>query len=152
MPTERCLEDGLGPDIFDCSGFILRVLSDVADLDLGELAQQYRHVRDMWQDSAENPLFCRISSATPTNLAAGGLLVTARRYTIGGQYRAIPGHIGIVTEGGEAPSFIHASAESGLVEERSLNRPGRRQLAETMVGCLAFVGQDVLQGSLSVQH
>lgn len=69
----------------------------------------------MWQASQEDGLF------TPAAISEGSLLVTARRYDIGGESRVVPGHIGVVTYAqGDDIRFVHASAPAGLVEERPL--------------------------------
>lgn len=73
-----------------------------------------RHVREIWTAAQNNK-----EPFAFGELAVGSLIVTARTYTLGNERVKIPGHIGIITDA-KYPSFIHASAKAGKVEERPL--------------------------------
>jgi hypothetical protein len=111
-PSEKCYADGLGPDVFDCSGFIVRTICDVTGLDIAK--RGLRHVRDMWEAAQAGEY-----SLTTTTCAPGSIIVTERVYDFGRR----PGHIGIITSlATELPTFIHASPSAARVEERPLLR------------------------------
>jgi len=85
-----------------------------------------RHVREMWESAAKEKHPFLLGE-----FAVGNLLVTARTYSINGELTAIAGHVGIITNV-DVPSFIHASAEAGRVEERPL------RTLSTVLGCIAI--------------
>jgi|GEM_PF-1405522 len=131
-PGDRCFDSGLGPDVFDCSGFILRVICDVTGQDVRDLAN-VRHVRDMWRAAGEagNAMFQVADLAT---LVPGNLVVTRRIYDVDGEVVEMPGHIGIVTDASvEPPRFIHASTfnREGQVKERQM------LTSATIIGAIA---------------
>jgi hypothetical protein len=105
---------------------VLRAISEVVDVDVLDLAQRTRHVRDIWQATT--------TAAEPFNvaeLAVGRLLVAKRQYAIHGEPTVVPGHVGIITALGDMPTFIHASPVTGRVEERPLKR------LSTIIGSIA---------------
>lgn len=71
-----------------------------------------RHVRDLWQAATKKEHGLAICAP-----ALGGLLVTKRTYTIAGQDRIVPGHIGFVSAIKENLHFLHANPKAGRVEE-----------------------------------
>lgn len=126
-PSEQCRVVGTGPAVFDCSGFVLRAISDATGSPIDELAANTRHVRDIWQSAqAEDPFF------NVGELAVGSLLITERRYSFDGLIFTIPGHVGIISVLGDLPSFIHANPQAGMVEERPL------RALDTVLGCVAI--------------
>lgn len=91
------------------------MLSEVTGGPLDKVSAETRHVREMWEaSSTDTAMFRRVKE-----LEIGNLLITRRRYHINDMAVAIPGHTGIITRL-DPMHFIHASAESGLVEERPL--------------------------------
>lgn len=121
------MTDGLGPDLFDCSGLVLRSMRDVLGEAACPKAIEFRHVRDFWRAASGGDDRLHVAK-----LAIGNLVVTRRHYTIDGKLTAVPGHIGIVTHLDTMPSLIHASPRSGYVEERPL------RALDTLLGCIAI--------------
>jgi hypothetical protein len=116
FPSDNCFSDGIGPQAFDCSGLIVRSMSDVLDVDPIICMKDLRHVRDMWRAA-----YCEQDDTFDmAELAVGALLVTRRRYDIGGESTIIPGHIGIITDAGGGLGIIHTNLRRGRVEETAL--------------------------------
>lgn len=136
MPSAVCFTDGLGPERFDCSGLIIRSIADVLGID--PYQDTPRHVRDMWHESQEQDNF------KATEISAGSLAVVRRHYTIHGEYIAIPGHIGIITNAA-SQKIIHANPGSGKVETGQLRR-GASILGYIAVNNLSVSFQDKLAG------
>ncbi|MDZ7744444.1 MAG: NlpC/P60 family protein [Candidatus Saccharibacteria bacterium] len=112
LPRENCPEIGIGPDEFDCSGFVIKSICDVKGLRPSDWPDQVRHVRDMWNDAQTEQVMFKQSA-----LEAGALLITQKYYDIGDQQTEMPGHMGIVlTVEDETVRYIHASAKRGRVE------------------------------------
>ena len=128
-PSERCLQVGLGP-AFDCSGFIIASLCQVAGRPIGDWPASLRHVRDMWQASQDSELLTRIP------IVEGSILVTSRAYDLEGEKVRVPGHVGIVTYAqADEVHYVHASAKSGVVEERPL------RTLDTILGAITLNDQ-----------
>jgi hypothetical protein len=127
-PSEDCFSSGIGPDVFDCSGLIIRSICDVQGVEPFKRSNGTRHVRDMWQAAESGNQFVRT-----TELEIGSLLVTHRSHMIHGKPVSLPGHIGVISELGVAPKIIHASAAVGEVEERAL------KTQHTVLGTLAVL-------------
>jgi hypothetical protein len=96
----------MGPEIFDCSGFIVRSVCDVKGVDVSAWPTGMRHVRDMWKTSGR-PL------KNLATLTVGDILV--EEYTYISQDKTRPGHIGIVVASGEEPLWLHASPKQEKV-------------------------------------
>jgi cell wall-associated NlpC family hydrolase len=113
-PSDQCLSADLGPESFDCSGFVLQAIQDVMGAQSGQPSSGIRHVRDMWEAAKTTTYPFRLVEP-----ADGTLIVMRRSYKIRNETVSIPGHIGILTST-ENMTFLHASPAVGRVEERPL--------------------------------
>lgn len=113
---EKCVTDGIGPERFDCSGLVIRVIYDTLGTNSIEHPESPRHVRDMWLAANEQGQ----SGFYIAEFSVGALVVIRRKYTINGEHAAIAGHVGIVTKIKSGLDIIHANPRTGKVEESSV--------------------------------
>ncbi|MDQ5972259.1 MAG: hypothetical protein QG553_418 [Patescibacteria group bacterium] len=114
--SPRCLDDGFGPENFDCSGLIIRAVSDVLGKRVEDWPLDLRHVRDMWGDSQ-----VEATAFEPAPVERGSLLVMRRKHTVDDMTYVVPGHIGVVTQVFRSGAYyIHANAPEGKVIESRL--------------------------------
>ncbi|HWT56043.1 MAG TPA: NlpC/P60 family protein [Candidatus Microsaccharimonas sp.] len=117
----HCFDGGLGPDVFDCSGLIAKVVSDVSGTDISSWPVNMRHVRDMWR-----------AKGVPLDMMAatvGDVLV--EEYVYKNQAMTRPGHIGIIVANeAEEAHWLHASPHAGEVIVSPI--PPRTQLLGTI--------------------
>ena len=120
---DRCVEVGLGPGGYDCSGFIAAVLSRVMRRSTEDWPAEMRHVRQMHART----------EAGVGSLAAGTLLVFGRYYEIAGEDTLVPAHVGIVSSvTDEATTIVHAlDAQRAVVRE-----PLTTELFENVLGVI----------------
>lgn len=115
--SQACREYGVGPDAFDCSGLVIHSICQTAGLEPKNWPLEMRHVRDMWQAAEGGDQGLAISQ----QIEPGSLLVTPRKWLVGGVQQKMPGHIGIVSRvEDDEVWFIHANPKAGLVEEVQL--------------------------------
>jgi len=131
-PSELCWSEGTGTEEYDCSGLVIDVAREVFGHDAWP--DDVRHVRDIWAAAkAGNTLL--VPRMEPE---AGDLVVLARQYTIDGQDRTVPGHIGFVSDiGADGLRIIHAATSfmpGGRVEENPLRH------SEISLGYIALGG------------
>lgn len=74
VTTEQCMELGLGPTAFDCSGLVIRAVTDVMGWRTNDWASDIRHVDQM---ARTLPAKAHDLSLPPT---AGDLIVYAHRH------------------------------------------------------------------------
>lgn len=104
--SPHCLDGGLGPDRFDCSGLMIRALCDVVGKPVEDWPLELRHVRDMWDDAQTEA-----TAFEPTPMEPGALVVLRRRHPVADTTYVVPGHIGVVTQVFRSGAYyIHASA------------------------------------------
>lgn len=129
---ELCFADGIGP-AFDCSGLVIASICKA----LGRPVDAWtgpRHVRDFWCAARQDDQ--RMSFDAP---AVGSLLVAPRIYTVAGELRVVPGHIGIITRANENEPirWIHANPRDGKVEESTVVSSGVPLGAVSLAGFFA---------------
>jgi len=106
--TPDCMNIGLGPDEFDCSGLVIDGISNVIGMSIDRWPDQLRHVRQM---AGTQYTYEGLGEVT-----IGKCLVLGRNYTINGESRLVPAHIGVVTERhNEGVVVLHAQASKGRV-------------------------------------
>lgn len=122
QPTAACMEAGMGPDEFDCSGLVINAFCDVMGVEPERWPARLRHVRDMWREATDSGvLFREAPEAT-----VGSLLVVSRRYNLEGRPQKVAGHIGFVADqtgvpGFQTVRFLHASPTLGSVAEATVS-------------------------------
>ena len=111
-----CMEIGLGPEQFDCSGFVLRTLADVTGY---EIEPEFRHSRQIWADAqAGQRLF------VPADEAVGNLAVYAHVWDTPEGPKAVPAHVSIVTamSADGQTRVVHSRTAENRVAETIINR------------------------------
>lgn len=114
MSTPRCLEVGVGLEGFDCSGLVVRAISDVLGTPTTQWPLGQRHVRDIWAMAQRFPDY-----APQRELEAliGRLVVFSTVYRVDGILQRVPGHVGIVEHDDSAGTiYIHANQRCSRVE------------------------------------
>lgn len=142
QPTERCLQAGLGPDQFDCSGLVIRATCDVLGIDVTDWPADMRHIREMWGIANGDQL-----GMTTTELARGALLTIAHRYNLTEQlhFRNVAAHAGFITNTRCGIRYIHASPFSGIVKEGPVMSPDSILGAMTLDESWTFVGASLVE-------
>jgi hypothetical protein len=110
------MEIGLGPDEFDCSGFVLRTLAEVCGT---QIDPTVRHSRQIWHDAGtQQRLF------VPAGEVVGSLAVFQYRWDTPLGTQQVPAHIAVVSgislSGGTR--VLHSKFSEGRVIETPIQR------------------------------
>lgn len=98
-----CMETGLGPDEFDCTGLVLRAIADVVGVSHTDLNPQYRHLRQV------------AALASPAALSGGSIVpegfgVVRVGLVHESAHVPIPKHVGLYMTEGYRDGMVHATS------------------------------------------
>jgi hypothetical protein len=124
--TEECFRTGLGPESFDCSGFVIACLSESCSRPLDAWRRDVRHVREFWSGGTPT-IGSRVEVA---DAQAGDILISQRIIRVEGVRDLFPCHTSIVTGNNrELPlRCIGTSHETGFVVETEVSEFQRGRL------------------------
>jgi len=118
------MEIGLGPNEYDCSGFIISAISLVVGREANGWRSDLRHIRQMYATGHELLQF---------QPRIGDILILGRSYDFDCGKKLVPAHGGVITESGRAElAFLHAQASIGRVIRNRLASDSPDRLGKVM--------------------